>query len=299
MKSVSVVVISKNERGLADTINAIRPQAAAIGAEIMVVDASDGQLSDIERDNPDIVWVPFRSVTGKAITIPEQRNVGVRSATGEVIVFTDCGCLPEQGWLAELTAPIQRGDAVVVTGAFGSVRAGMYDRVDSGKPTEPTLVEECPTANLAFTREAFDAVGGVDERFDYGSDVDFSWRLRDRGVPILRVPSAVILMDWGDRRRQIRRSFVWGAGRARLYLKHRNRILSLPRRDPVALAYSLFLIGLPLLAFAYLAPWVLLYLALLAVPIWRNRRERPLRTLASHFLYSAGFMWQVGRAAWG
>ena len=49
-------------------------------------------------------------------------------------------------------------------------------------------LNECPTINLAFRREAFDAVGGFDEAFAYGSDVDFSWRLIDAGYRIRSVP---------------------------------------------------------------------------------------------------------------
>ena len=298
MRSISVVVISKNERGLADTLDAIRPQAAAIGAEIVVVDASDGRMNDIQARHPDVRWIPFRSRTGKTITIPEQRNLGVAAATGEIVVYTDCGCIPAEGWLTRLTAPIVSGDEHVVTGGFGAVNPGIYDDWDAGKPTVPGYVDECATGNLAFTRHAFDAVDGFDENFEYGSDMDFSWRIRAHGFKIRREPSAVILVDWGDRRRQFKRSLLWGAGRARLYLKHRDRISSLLRRDPTAVIYPGFLLGLPVLLLTGYLPWLWLYPALLLVPLWRNRRSHPLRTLASHLFYGAGFLWHVGRQGW-
>ena len=298
MTSVSVVVISKNERGLAETLDAIRPQAKALDAQVLVVDASDGGLSDIQAAHDDVDWIPFLSPGSKRITIPEQRNIGVTKAAGEIIVFTDCGCIPDADWLQRLTAPIRAGDEAVVTGGFGSVNPGVYDDMDAGKPDQPSYVDDCPTGNLAFTRSAFDAVGGFDEKFDYGSDVDFSMRLRRAGFRLLRVPAAVVRVDWGDRRRQVKRSILWGAGRARLYIKHRDRLASLLRRDPAAVVYPAFLLGLPVLLFSAVQPWLLLYPAVLLVPLWRNRSSHPIRTLTSHLLYGAGFLWHLGSRAW-
>lgn len=52
-------------------------------------------------------------------------------------------------------------------------------------------------ACLMVRRDAFDAVGGFDERFFplYCDDVDLSWRLRLAGWQILHVPSAVVFHD--------------------------------------------------------------------------------------------------------
>ena len=62
---------------------------------------------------------------------------------------------------------------------------------------EGHYLRECPTGNIAFHREAFDAIGGFDESFAFGSDIDFSWRLVDAGYRIRTVPDAVVRHDWG------------------------------------------------------------------------------------------------------
>ncbi|NHC47028.1 glycosyltransferase family 2 protein [Motilibacter aurantiacus] len=294
---VSVVVISKNERALDGTLTALADAGTAAAAalpvdpvvELVVVDASQGRLDDIRRSHPDVRWVDFAPVPGKRITIPEQRNRGVRVASGDVVVFTDAGCRPHEGWLEELVAPIVRGEESVTCGVTGSL--GGPSVYDAHTVTED-YVAECATINLAFTRAAFDAVAGFDEAFDYCSDSDFTWRLNDAGYRIRRVAGARLDHEWGGARRQAKRAWYYGAGRARLYLKHRNRQrwATMARQDPILVAYPVFLLGLPLTL--RLRPYPLLLL----LPLWRNRRHQPLRTLLDHLCYGAGALSHVAKA---
>jgi GT2 family glycosyltransferase len=135
---------------------------------------------------------------------------------------------------------------------------------------------------MAFRREAFDAVDGFDESFEYGSDIDFSWRLVEEGKRIRSVPTAVVRHDWGSHRRQLKRAYLYGRARARLYRKHRSRLLRSWRRDPMIIVYPTFLLGLPLTRRFPLYP------ALLAIPAWRNREEGPLRVIADHLVFGVG-----------
>jgi GT2 family glycosyltransferase len=218
------------------------------------------------------------------VSIPHQRNAGVREARGDIIVYTDAGCRPEPGWLDRLVTPLRNEEKVsagVALAADGS--AGPYARAVAAARAADYL-PECPTINLAFHRAAFDSVGGFDERFAYGSDVDFSWRLVAAGYRIRSVPEAVVRHDWGTRRRQLRRSYVYGKARARLYRKHRWKVRDVLRRDPIVVVYPVFLLGLPLtLVFP-------LYPALLLIPAWRNRSEGAVRVLAEHLIFGAGVL---------
>ena len=150
-------------------------------------------------------------------------------------------------------------------------------------------MRECPTLNFAFRRAAFDAVGGFDESFEYGSDVDFSWRLNDIGYRILRVPDAVVRLDWGTSRRQRRRSFLYGKARARLYRKHKARRKSVLRDDPIVVIYPLFLLGLPLTVVFPLYPLLLL------IPAWRNRSHGVIQVLSDHLWFGAGALAELAR----
>jgi glycosyltransferase involved in cell wall biosynthesis len=285
---ISIVIISKDEPALDATLDAVREQAARADEpmEILVVDASAGRLDHVRaRHGRAVRWVQFERPPGVAVTIPQQRNAGVRAASGDIIVFTDCGCIPEDRWLARLTAPICAGEMVTAGRTLARADGGsIYEGSTALGRSAGGYLRECPTINMAFRREAFDAVGGFDESFAYGSDVDFSWRLTDAGHRIRSVPDAVIRHDWGSWRRQLRRSYAYGKARARLYRKHKSRRGRVLHDDPVVVVYPLFLLGLPL---TVLFP---LYPLLLAVPAWRNRHEGAIRVLADHIAYGTGVL---------
>jgi GT2 family glycosyltransferase len=290
-RAVSVVVISKDEPELDLTLESLEELTSHGGsAELVVVDASAGRLENVRQRHPAVRWVDFVAPQGAAVSIPHQRNAGVRLATGDVIVFLDAGCLPEPGWLTALTAPLLAGEESVVCGVVGrSETPGLYDSAD--RAPHRRYVTECPTLNLAFHRKAFVAVGGFDERFRYGSDVDFSWRLLDAGYRILQEPAAVVSHDWGGRRRQVRRAYAYGSARLRLYRKHRHRRREVLRRDPIAVAYPLFLVGLP-------AAWRFpRYLLLLGIPLWTNRRRAPFRAVANNLAFGAGVLRELMRSS--
>lgn len=296
-RSASIIVISKDEPALAGTLDELVAQAASVApelfneVEVIVVDASAGRLESVRSARPDVRWIDFTPPEGVRISIPHQRNVGIGAARGDIIVFTDCGCVPTKGWLAALTAPIVAGDEQVTCGRTGAT-GGLDPYSSSRSPAAGAdYLTECPTINLAFTRTVAEDVGGFDESFEYGSDVDFSWRVVHRGRRIRYVPDALVLHDWGTRRRQTKRSFAYGKARARLYHKHvlGHGEQSITKRrldanDAVPLLYPMYLLGLPI------AVRHRLYLSLLLVPLWRQRKDRPVEALVDHLLLGAGVL---------
>jgi len=288
---ISIVIISKDEAGLDDTIADVVQQAQSLeeSSEIVIVDASDGRLDEIRLHHENKVrWMQFAQPSGVRVSIPHQRNAGVQAAHGEFIVFTDAGCRPEPEWLARLIAPLREGDYVTAGLALATPDStGLYDRA-ARRALECRYLAECPTINLAFDRKAFDAIGGFDEGFTYGSDADFTWRLTDAGYRIRSVPDAIVRHDWGDWRRQLRRSYVYGRARTRLYRKHRTRLRHILRDDPIVVVYPVFLLGLPLTLFFPLYP------ALLLIPAWRNRSNGAFRVVVDHLSYGVGVLAELG-----
>lgn len=287
---ISVVIISKDEPALGATLTAVSSQAAGLAelCEILVVDASDGRLDHIRRQHPAVRWIQFERPAGVAVTIPHQRNAGVRAARGEIIAFTDAGCEPASGWLERLIAPLRDQGEDIATGLILASAGSpeLYEGV-ARHVQEARYLPECPSGNTAFRRAAFDAVGGFDEGFAYGSDIDFSWRLAGAGYRIRSVPDAVIRHDYGTWRRQLRRSYLYGKARTRLYRKHRSRLRHVLRTDPMVIVYPVFLLGLPL---TLIFP---LYPLLLVIPAWRNRSHGVVKVLADHLVYGAGILVQL------
>ena len=294
---VSVVVVSKNERSLAVTLDALARQVvafqrdSALGVEVLVVDASAGRLRDIEVAHRWVRWIDFTPPEGVRVSIAHQRNVGVKAARGDVIVFTDCGCVPAEGWLGGLVAPIRAGRERLVCGETGAIGRVDPHRWGRAKRAGADHVLECPTINLGFERSVFDELGGFDERFAYGSDIDFSWRAVHRGIRISYADDAVVLHDWGTWQRQLRRAYLSGVARARLYDKHvvGSSVGSVHKRrlaehDLVPLVYPVYLLGLPL------SLWHPSYLLLLLVPLARARHHDPVPTLVDHLVQGVGVL---------
>lgn len=285
---ISIVIVSKDEPQLERTLRGVADQAAGLGQawELIVVDASASRLDHVRAANPYVRWLDHQPASVTGGSIPAQRNVGVRAARGDVVVFTDSGCDPQPGWLSKLLWPIQTEGENVSAGRTIGRGLDLYD-ADGACPAR--YLAECPTINMAFRRSVFDAVGGFDESFEYGSDVDFSWRLVDAGMRLRSAPGAILTTDWGSRRRQLRRAWLYGRARARLYRKHPGRLRACWRTDPAPFAYAAFLIGLPVtMAFP-------LYPALLLVPALRNRRTGALFTVADHLALGAGFLRELAR----
>jgi glycosyltransferase involved in cell wall biosynthesis len=284
---ISIVIISKDEVSLDDTLSDMIDQGKDLGepSEIVVIDASDGRLDHIRQHHRgEVRWIQFKQPAGVSVSIPHQRNAGVQAARGEIIVFTDAGCRPEPRWLRHIVAPLLKDEFVTVGLTLATPGSStLYDR-GARQTMKSRYLTECSTINLAFRREAVEAIGKFDETFAYGSDVDFTWRLSDGGYRIRSVPEAVVRHDWGGWRRQLRRSYLYGKARMRLYRKHRARLRHVLRDDPIAVIYPAFLLGLPL---TFIFP---LYPALLLIPAWRNRANGAARVLMDHLVYGAGVL---------
>lgn len=292
---ISVIVITKGETLLQVTLDALaRQTGVAVDREVVVVyhESDQAQVSRLSRLHPSVRWRRFQDVPGRERTIPHQRNTGLSEARGDVLVFIDAGCEPTDVWLAMLSRPLIAGEESLAAGLTLWSRAGdaIYDEISRQRYATQSYLDEAPTVNLAIRRAVVDRIGGFDETFDYGSDVDFSWRAIDAGYRIRAVGDAVVTHPEEGFRRQVRRSYRYGRARVALLKKHRMRAPSELRKQPVLVAYSLFILGLPV-ARRYPA-----YLLLLVLALMRNRHRRPVLAIVDHLSYALGGMRQlVGR----
>jgi GT2 family glycosyltransferase len=285
----SVVIVNKDERSLSDTLEALKPFVGQVLDEVLVVDASNGALDDIRISHEWARWIDYEQPLGVRITIAHQRNIGVRRAKGDIIVFTDSGCLPEDGWLERLLTPILEEGEFVSCGPVRPIGKSVYSGERSMTNPDGDYVPSAATINLAFRREAFEAVGGFDESFGSAEDLDFTWRLTDCGYRLRWVPDAVVQHDFGTGTRQVRRAFFYGKGWCRLHRKHLHRIVYVSPLS-VPMVYVLFLLGLPLTLKWRWYPLALLW------PLWRQRKEElPWLVLLSHLASGAGVLYELVR----
>lgn len=281
---ISIIIINKNDAGIENTLEHLFKIPKPEKTEIIVVDASEGKLDYIRKKFPKVRWFNFKNKTNKKITIPEQRNYGIKKAKGEIIVFIDANCIPDKNWLNEITKPILKEKEFYVTGVVKSKNANKIYDITWEKIKNIRYRNEAGSANTAFKKEIISKVGYFDETFDYGSDVEFSWRVIDAGYKIRYIPKAVISHGWGTFKQQIKRAYFYGIARARLYKKYTNRIKNLFGYDFQILAYPLFILFLPLALF-----WPY-YLLLIVIPLLKNIKNSPIKTFFINIITGIGVL---------
>ena len=118
------------------------------------------------------------------------RNKGVGEARGDIILFTDSDCIPDRGWIQEMTLPFENPEVVGVKGAYKThqtrlaarfSQAEFEDRYDLLQ--QQTSIDMIDTYSAAFRKDIFQKTGGFDERFPVANneDTDFSYRLATAG----------------------------------------------------------------------------------------------------------------------
>lgn len=266
---ISIVIIVKNDKRVETLLRKLESIKKPVPAEVVVVDASRGSLDYIKERFPKVRWVYFQHKTGKKFTYAEQRNVGIKSAQGDIVVFIDADCMPENDWLVELTTPIMKdgenavGGKIISTRKFPKRWDDYYKRIAKAE-----YFEAAPGGNFAFKKSVIDKVGLYDENFFVGGceDDDFSWRLSQNGFRVKYVANAKVYHDWGNLATNIKRVLAYGDRRFYLYLKYPAKVLETD--NATILIYAGYIALLPVSLFLPVYP------LLIVVPLAKNICEK-------------------------
>ena len=74
-QKIAVMLIVKDEPAIEITLSILQSQCVDIGAECVVVDASQGRLDDIKQRNPWVKWIDYEPVSYTHPTLPTKRIV--------------------------------------------------------------------------------------------------------------------------------------------------------------------------------------------------------------------------------
>jgi glycosyltransferase involved in cell wall biosynthesis len=128
------------------------------------------------------------------------RNLGVKYAEGEIIVFIDADCIAERDWLANLVEPFHDENIGVVAGEVLSPEPknliqGFYTFsgfLEQEKKVK-NKISAIATANVAIRKAIFSVVGQFDESFRWGGDNDFGIRIQRETNYLLRFDKKAIV----------------------------------------------------------------------------------------------------------
>jgi GT2 family glycosyltransferase len=281
---ITVIVIVKNDRSIKNTLLELEKISKPQETEILVIDASKEKLDDIKKEFPKVRWIYFNNKTNKKITIPEQRNLGLKEAKGNIIVFTDADCIPAENWLTELIRPIKEEGENIVAGFVKSIRKfPRFWDIDYKTLESLKYIPDAPTMNFAFKKEVLEVVGYFDEKFGSNEDTDFCWRAVDKGYKIRFAKKAIIFHDLGNLRHNIKRLFGYGQAKFNLLCKHPKKVLTID--GFTVIVYSTYILLLPITIF-----WVY-YPLIIIIPFLKNIITRgPLETAFFNLIYASGFI---------
>jgi GT2 family glycosyltransferase len=199
--TASIIVPTRRRAGYLEVaLASIAPQAAAAGAELIVVDdGPDGDTRGVAQRHG-ARYVAHAASRG----LNAARNTGVDSAAGDLLVFVDDDVEVGDGWLAALLAADRAAgpDVGVLT---GPIRARFEDhRLRSCGREDPPITtqdhgpqdRDVPAAwgaNMAIRRAAIARAGRFDETRElYGDEQEWQARLLAAGGRIRYVAGAAL-----------------------------------------------------------------------------------------------------------
>ncbi|MDX1417541.1 MAG: glycosyltransferase [Candidatus Promineifilaceae bacterium] len=174
-----VVMAVKNQEGFSES-----DEILVVGKDEDNLLAHDSTARMIDTDQP--------------IDASSARNLGIDEAAGDLLIFLDSDCLPQQGWLLEHLAAHEAGHEVVGGGVLPegdnywhlTYNLTMFHEVFSS--TQAGRRQFLPTLNLSVVRYVIEVVGGLDSRLPYSHDVDWTTRMREAGFYPYFWPAAAV-----------------------------------------------------------------------------------------------------------
>ncbi len=222
---ISVVVPARNAGAvLGGQLAALCAQSYQGEWEVIVADnGSSDDTAAVARTwinrLPGLRVVPASATRGPGAA----RNVGARSAAGDLLAFCDADDRVAPEWLAACEKALEAADVV----------AGAIDISTLANPPEEPgyfnaeIFEFLPTglgANLAARRDAFLDLGGFDEAMRVGEDVDFCWRSQLAGLRYSEAPEALVVKRVPTRTIDILcKTFLYGRSDVALYSRYRSK----------------------------------------------------------------------------
>ena len=320
---VSVIMPVRNEAAFIErSLGAVVDQDYPLERfDILVVDgmSDDGTREKVKRLRTVSPHPVIRLLDNPGRTAPHALNVGLASATGEVIVRVDGHCEIAGDYLTRSVEALQAHEAGCVGGPIETIgedaisetiAVAMSSRFGVG--ASPFRVGSDRARDVdsvafpAWPRAVMEAAGPFDEELVRNQDDEYNYRLRKLGYRIHLVPEIRCLYySRGSLKSLWRQYFQYGFWKVRVLQKHPRQMKLRQFVPPALVAY--------LLATAALAVWIPagalalaagagLYLVAVAVATAGTaRRARrfavllPVIFACLHLSYGAGFLAGLAR----
>ncbi|MEM0084793.1 MAG: glycosyltransferase [Candidatus Methanomethylicia archaeon] len=226
LKRVSIIIPVKNmENSIEDLLKSIMElDYPKDKIEVIIVDGgSNDKTLEIASKYP----VKILKEDGKGPNYG--RNIGIKTASGEIYAFTDGDCILPKDWLKKIVEKIDDEEVGCVGGsvfvaeclkdnliakyADESIMRIMPIAKTTEKIHEVKLFKHLATCNMAVKRKVIEEIGGFEDDLKVFEDIDLIVKICKKGYKVLRSPEIYV---WHKHRegvwKLIKQTFNYGRG---------------------------------------------------------------------------------------
>jgi len=229
-----------------------RQRPPAGGLEVVVVD--DGSTDETPRvcrrlaeEMPNLRYVSCGENRG----LGSGRNLGMRTARGDLLLYTDDDCIAQEDWALRMAETLERhpvvaGAVAMAPGGFVQLchNVGQFYGYMPCHRAGPAF--SMAGANMGFRRGVLERLGGFGEGIRCAEDMEMALRARSQGYQPYFSPDAVVVHD--PDRRSMRVIFRYAMQHAAATVHLRNRHRAMLRTPWLLQSPALLLAASPLIA---------------------------------------------------
>ena len=306
MLAVTVAATVLNEVDDIDALVESLMHQTLAPAEVIIVDggSTDGTWERLEAARKNYpALVPIRdescSLQHSPGPIARGRNVAIAAASSEVIAFTDAGCTHSPDWLANLTAPIFKGDSEYSVGGsyidltnLDPAASTVWDVASAPffgvKLNAEAATKSCTARSMAFRKDLWRRVGGFPETVFLGEDTEFDAKVRELVTPAFPERAKAAYQPRHTFRSALRQMVSYSVtdgilgGRSTRQFRNIARCLA-----EILAVLALFYSPIPLLCVLALEVYFAFRLD------WADIRKASLKTLGARLVFSLIVPWIV------
>ncbi|MDD5163413.1 MAG: glycosyltransferase [Candidatus ainarchaeum sp.] len=227
MKASVIIPAYNAEKTIGQCLEALEKQAFGNFEVIVVDDGSKDKTAEIVEKFKGTKLLRQKN-SGPAAA----RNLGAKSAKGEIIVFTDSDCIAEKNFLDEILAPFSDKRVAGVQGKYKSRQKEDFAVITQEeiehrhKKIESKLIDSIGSYAAAYRKDVFEMMGGFDTSFPKasGEDTDLSYRISEAGYKMVFAEKAIV---WHTHPNTLRKylevKFLRAFWRIKVYGKHKQK----------------------------------------------------------------------------